>query len=68
MDRAKIFWVGRTQVVQLPQGYRVSGDEVRIRRRGATVILEPIPKDWTWLSKLVGTIDDDFAQAAQERE
>jgi antitoxin VapB len=67
-DRAKIFWSGRSQAVRLPKEYRFDGTEVRIRRRGDTVILEPVPTDWRWLDELVGRgIDDDFIEAVEER-
>jgi antitoxin VapB len=66
MDVAKIFWSGRSQAVRLPKGYRFQESEVSIRRRGATVVLEPIAADWNWLDNVVGTIDDDFARMATD--
>jgi antitoxin VapB len=67
-DRAKVFWSGRSQAVRLPKEYRFEGTEVRIRRRGATVILEPIPMDWRWLDELkaAGQLDPDFIHAVEE--
>jgi antitoxin VapB len=45
--RAKLFRNGGSQAVRLPADFRMSGDEVRIRREGRSVILEPIEKeDW----------------------
>jgi len=67
MGRAKIFWSGRSQAVRLPKDYRFSGAEVRIRRHGSAVILEPVPEDWTWLDAIAGRLDDDFVQAVNER-
>ena len=67
METAKVFWSGRSQAVRLPKEFRCEGEEVRIRKRGASVILEPIPSDWSWLDALTGPVDDDFAEAAQER-
>ena len=66
MTRAKIFWSGRSQAVHRPREFRVSGDEVRIRRSGATLILEPIAEDWAWLDTLPDVIDDDFVTAVSE--
>ena len=37
---AKLFWSGRSQAVRLPKEFRMTGDEVRIRKQGAAVILE----------------------------
>ena len=67
MERAKVFWSGRSQAVRLPKDFRFQGDEVRIRRHGNAVILEPIAEDWTWLDTIAGSLDEDFAQAVNER-
>lgn len=67
MDTAKVFWSGRSQAVRLPKAFRFESDEVRIRRHGAAVILEPIVRDWAWLDALIGPVDADFAQAAEEQ-
>ena len=68
-NRAKVFWSGRSQAVRLPKEYRFEGKEVRIRRRGDAVILEPIPTDWRWLDELTaaGPLDADFVEAVRER-
>jgi antitoxin VapB len=67
MDRAKIFWSGGSQTVRLPKDYRFQCKEVRIRRHGSAVILEPLPEDWTWLDSLTGKLDEDFVQAVNEK-
>ncbi|MFZ0314073.1 MAG: antitoxin [Candidatus Korobacteraceae bacterium] len=46
---AKLFRNGNSQAVRLPQEFRFEGDEVRIRREGDAVVLEPIitnTKEW----------------------
>jgi antitoxin VapB len=65
-ETAKLFWSGRSQAVRLPKEYRFAGKEVRIRRRGDAVILEPIADDWAWLDALVGKLDDDVIAAINE--
>lgn len=67
MNTAKIFWSGRSQAVRLPKSFRFDTDEVRIRRHGETVVLEPIAQDWAWLDSVVGSLDTDFAEAALEQ-
>ena len=67
MDTAKVFWSGRSQAIRLPKNFRFNTEEVRIRRQGNSVILEPIANDWLWLDQVVGALDDDFIQAATER-
>ena len=64
---AKVFWSGRSQAVRLPKAFRFDGSEVRIRREGDRVILEPIANGWDWLGAVTGPVDEDFAQAAMER-
>ncbi len=66
MERAKIFWSGRSQAVRLPKDFRFPGEEVRIRRHGSAVILEPVAEDWAWLDSIVGKLDDDFVEAVGE--
>ena len=67
MQRTKIFWSGRSQAVRLPKDFRFRGDEVRIRRHGSAVILEPIAQDWAWLDVIAGKLDEDFVQATAEQ-
>jgi antitoxin VapB len=67
MDTAKIFWSGRSQAVRLPKDYRFEGAEVRIRRHGNAVILEPVAEDWDWLDAIAGRLDEDFVRAAEEQ-
>ena len=67
MQTAKVFWSGRSQAIRLPKAFRFHTDEVRIRRHGASVIIEPIAKDWAWLDALTGEVDEDFAAAALDR-
>jgi antitoxin VapB len=67
MDTAKAFWSGRSQAVRLPRAYRVEGREVRIRRRGRAIVLEPVPESWEWLDGLAGDLDDDFVSAVREQ-
>jgi antitoxin VapB len=66
MQTAKLFWSGRSQAVRLPKEFRFDGKEVRIRRRGNAVILEPVATDWAWLDHLPGAFDDDVIAAVNE--
>jgi antitoxin VapB len=67
METAKIFWSGRSQAVRLPKEFRFETDEVRIRRHGNAVILEPIAHDWDWLDDITGPLDQDFVEAVAEQ-
>jgi Virulence-associated protein and related proteins len=67
METAKVFWSGRSQAVRLPKQFRVETREVRIRRRGSEIILEPVPDSWSWLDAIAAPLDGDFAEAVQEQ-
>jgi antitoxin VapB len=67
MQTAKLFWSGRSQAVRLPKEFRLPGEQVRIRRHGNAVILEPFADDWSWLDAIAGHLDADFIQAAEEQ-
>ena len=67
METAKVFWSGRSQAVRLPKDFRFQTREVRIRRHGNAVILEPVADDWSWLDAIAGKLDEDFVQAANEQ-
>jgi antitoxin VapB len=56
MDTAKVFWTGRSQAIRLPKAFRFDSNEVRIRRQGNSVILEPIADNWQWLDGFSGPI------------
>jgi virulence-associated protein VagC len=40
--RGKVFWTGRSQAVRIPRAFRVSTAEVRVRREGSSLVLEPV--------------------------
>ncbi len=50
---AKIFRHGRSQAVRLPMAFRLPGTEVRVRRAGRGVLLEPIEFDVkAWIASM----------------
>ena len=67
MQTAKIFWSGRSQAVRLPREFRFEGEEVRIRRLGRAVVLEPLQRDWSWLDSIAGAMSADFLAAGREQ-
>jgi len=67
MHTAKILSLDGSQVVRLPKGFRFDTDEIRIRRCGSGVILEPLTKDWAWLDSVMGQVDEDFESATLDR-
>lgn len=45
ITKAKLFTHGGSQAVRLPKAFRFEGAEVRIRKEGDRVILEPVVAD-----------------------
>ena len=49
--KAKLFAHGGSQAVRLPKAFRFEGSEVRVRKEGDRVILEPLgrsqDRDWS---------------------
>lgn len=66
MSTAKVFWSGRSQAVRLPKEFRLDAAEVRVRRQGASLVLEPVARDWNWLDGVIGPVDEGFERAAGE--
>jgi antitoxin VapB len=54
---AKIFKHGRSQAVRLPKEFRLPGNEVRVRRFGRGVLLEPIGRDRETINAIFAKID-----------
>jgi antitoxin VapB len=58
---AKIFMSGRSQAVRLPRAFRMPGTQVRVRRVGNGVLLEPMTSDVkTWFAALDQFTDEPF--------
>ncbi|MCX6879304.1 MAG: AbrB/MazE/SpoVT family DNA-binding domain-containing protein [Verrucomicrobia bacterium] len=41
--RAALFRSGRDQVLRIPQGFELPGNEVILHREGTRIVIEPIP-------------------------
>jgi antitoxin VapB len=54
---AKLFKHGRSQAVRLPKEFRMAGTEVRVRRVGRGVLLEPIDRDLRDIAAIFAEID-----------
>ncbi|KRA64665.1 AbrB family transcriptional regulator [Caulobacter sp. Root656] len=78
--RAELVMDGEEQIVRLPKGFRIEGEEVTMRREGDAVILEPVaPKSprteadldamWARIDALLGGEFPDREQPPmQERD
>ena len=54
---AKIFVHGRSQAVRLPKAFRLPGSEVRVRRVGRGVLLEPIETTGEDIREILTALD-----------
>jgi antitoxin VapB len=54
---AKLFKHGRSQAVRLPKEFRLPGKEVRVRRVGRAVVLEPLDRDRETMEAIFARID-----------
>lgn len=67
MDTAKLFITGRSQAVRLPKAFRLPGKEVKIRKEGNKIILEPLNTTWEALLTALDEFPDDFMEAGREQ-
>jgi len=68
MTTAKLFRTGRSQAVRLPKEFRFEGNEVRIRRVGMGVMLEPVNFDpEAWLAAMAATGGDPIFPEGREQ-
>jgi antitoxin VapB len=65
MKTAKVFKSGNSQAVRIPKEFHLEGEEVEIRKRGASLVLKPRKKSWAALIESLAKFTDDFM--AQER-
>lgn len=67
MQTAKLFQNGSSQAVRLPKAFRLPGTEVKISRKGDSIILEPLVTNWdSWFSAL-DEFSDDFMEQGREQ-
>jgi antitoxin VapB len=65
---AKLFKSGRSQAVRLPKAFRLPGTEVRVRRVGRGVLLEPMEFDFAaWRAELDRFADVPFMEEGREQ-
>ncbi|MBC24699.1 MAG: AbrB/MazE/SpoVT family DNA-binding domain-containing protein [Phycisphaerae bacterium] len=63
---AKIFMHGCSQAVRLPRAFRMDGEEVRVRRDGRRLILEPIISNVDEWFKSLDTYAEPFIKEGRD--
>ena len=69
-NTAKLFQHGRSQAVRLPKEFRLPGKEVRVRRVGRGVLLEPMDAPFdvdAWFAKLDEYRDEPFMPEGRQQ-
>ena len=46
----------------------MDGEEVRIRKQGASVVLEPVVTDWSWLDAIEEKFSGDFFAEGRKQQ
>ena len=67
---AKLFKHGRSQAVRLPKEFRMPGTQVRVRRVGRAVLLEPVDVPFdvkAWFDKLDEYVDEPFMRNGRQQ-
>ncbi len=64
---AKIFTHGGSQAVRLPKDFRFDAGEVRIRKDGDMVILEPLKPDWGSVWRRLDTLAQEAGEDFPDR-
>lgn len=54
---AKLFMHGRSQAVRLPKEFRLPGKEVRVRRVGQGILLQPVERNAKRVRAILDEID-----------
>ena len=60
MKTAKLFKNGQSQAVRLPKEFRMSGNEVYIKKQGDAIVLLPKKKSWAPLFDSLNHFAKDF--------
>ena len=60
MKTAKLFKNGNSQAVRLPKEFRMTGDEVYIKKQGEAIILLPKSMSWSSLFNSLNHFAKDF--------
>ena len=68
--KTTVFIADGSQAVRIPEELRIDAKRVEIERRGATLVLRPLPDDSSWPegyleSFAAGKLDDSFIRHPQ---
>jgi antitoxin VapB len=67
MKTTKVFKSGNSQAVRIPKEFHLEDDEVEIRRKGDSLIIQPLKRSWTALVESLDKFTDDFMADARHQ-
>ena len=62
MQTAKLFKNGRSQAVRLPKEFRMTGEEVYVKRAGDSIVLTPKDVVWEQFLKSLGSFRGELVR------
>ena len=65
MNTVKLSQMGKTQTVCLPEAFCLPGEEVKIRREGSKIILEPLVTSWDDLLRALDEFSGEFLEVGE---
>ncbi|NGZ09773.1 MAG: antitoxin [Nitrospira sp. LK70] len=63
----KLFMSGNSQAVRIPREFQLEGNEVKIQRRGKTLVIRPKKQTWQSLIDSLAMFTDDFMEEARQQ-
>lgn len=67
MRTAKVFRSGNSQAIRLPKEFRLSGNEVYIKKMGDCVVIIPKEDPWKMVEVSVGKFTPDIFGGGREQ-
>ena len=67
MPTAKLFQNGNSQAVRLPKEFRMTGDMVKISKKGNKIIIEPLEMTWDTFFESLHDFPEDFMQEGRKQ-
>ena len=67
MKISRVFKSGNSQAVRIPKEFHLEGNEVEIRRQGASLILRPKRRSWATLIESLDKFTDDFMEQGRHQ-
>lgn len=65
--KTKLFMIGNSQAVRIPREFQLEGDEVKIQRRGNTLVIRPKKQTWQLLLDSLSLFTDDFMEGGRQQ-